>query len=272
MTQEAAWTPDHIDTTVPSAARIYDYMLGGAHNFAADRLLGARVMTMDPNIRVTARLIRSALGRMVRFLVDQGIRQFLDLGSGIPTVANVHEIAQGMDPVCRVVYVDIDPIAVAHSELLLVGNGRAEVLGADLRNPDSVLSSEQVTRQLNLQEPIAVLCSSVLHFVSDSDGLPDIMRTYRDAVCSGSYLAISQVGLGMGTETKGKVDDALRRSGSQERVTGRTREQVLELFGEFELVEPGLVNAAGWRPSGPSDMSGLGTVNKDFHTGVARKL
>ncbi|RJQ76428.1 hypothetical protein D5S17_18445 [Pseudonocardiaceae bacterium YIM PH 21723] len=271
VTQDATWIPEDIDTTVPSVARIYDYALGGAHNFAADRALAKQLFAMDPGFQDVARVTRAAMGRMVRFMIDSGIRQFLDIGSGIPTAQNVHEIAQGIDPGCRIVYVDIDPIAVAHSELMLLHNDRADVLHTDLRRPDSILSSPQVTRQLNMQEPIGLMFMMVLHWISDGDGIDGLMQRYRDAVPSGSYLGISHVGIGMGAERKEKFDTTLHRSGNRQHLNGRTATEVAKLFGDFDLVEPGLVPAGQWRSEFPPVTTQLTGVHKDLHAGLARK-
>ncbi|RJQ76426.1 hypothetical protein D5S17_18435 [Pseudonocardiaceae bacterium YIM PH 21723] len=271
MTNSTTWIPDDVDVSIPSVARVYDYLLGGAHNFAADRVLGDKLIAMDPSFQTATRLTRSALSRIVRHLVDSGIRQFLDLGSGIPTAANVHEIAQGLDPRCRVLYVDHDPIAAAHSELMLSGNDNAAALRADLRDVDLILGSPEATRLLNLDEPVALIFQMVLHWIPDADDPAGVVRRYRDAVCPGSYLSICHVGHGMGAARKSEVDDEIARSGTKDKIFARDHEQVLELFGDFTLVDPGLVTATAWRPDrywNADDMTG---VNQDWHTGVAIK-
>ncbi len=158
MTSQQEWVPPGVDITAPSMARTYDFMLGGGHNFAVDREVGAQIERAMPGLRLAARVNRAFLGRVVRYMVDQGVRQFLDIGSGIPTVANVHEVAQGRDPECRVVYVDRDPVAVAHSELMLAGNDRAAVVHADMRDPEQILGSPQALRLLDLDEPVGLCC------------------------------------------------------------------------------------------------------------------
>ncbi|RJQ76429.1 hypothetical protein D5S17_18455 [Pseudonocardiaceae bacterium YIM PH 21723] len=271
VTQDAPWVPADIDITVPSVARVYDYLLGGAHNFAADRALGEKIRAMEPTVFESARLVRSALTRMVRHMVGSGIRQFLDLGSGIPTVANVHEIAHSVDPGCRVVYVDIDPIAVAHSELLLMDTDHADVLRADVRDPDAVLGSPQVTAQLNLNEPVGLLFMMVLHYLGDTDDPVGVVRRYRDAVPRGSRLAITHLGHGLGAENKSELDDAMRSSGNRDQLHQRTRDEVLALFGDWRLERPGLVSAGGWRPDIPTDLSAFTALDRDLHAGLARK-
>ena len=149
MSTAPNWVPSDMDVGVPSAARVYDYLLGGAHNFDADRIVGEKVLSVQPNGRQIARSNRAFMSRSVRFMVACGIRQFLDLGSGIPTVGNVHEIAQHADPDCRVVYVDHDPIAVAHSQLILEGNPLAKVVDADLTEPRTVLKNSTVRNFLD---------------------------------------------------------------------------------------------------------------------------
>ncbi|MEO7195741.1 MAG: SAM-dependent methyltransferase, partial [Pseudonocardiaceae bacterium] len=162
------WVPRGIDTTVPNPARMYDYWLDGGHNFPADRDLANKVQQVVPGARDGARVNRAFLRRAVVFMVESGIRQFLDIGSGIPTVGNVHEIAQRADPACRVVYVDKEPVAVAHSELLLAGNDRVAVLQADLRDVEGILGHPRTTSVLDFDQPIGLLMLWLLHFVPDS--------------------------------------------------------------------------------------------------------
>jgi hypothetical protein len=163
------WAPEGVDLDRPSAARVYDYFLGGAHNFAVDRELAEQIARMTPNIGDTMRANRSFLRRAVRFLVGEGITQFLDIGSGISTVGNVHEVAQQADPRSVVVYVDVDPIAASHSSAILAGNPQTAVVQADARDTDRILFDPQVRRLLDFSKPVAVLLLGVLHFIPDSD-------------------------------------------------------------------------------------------------------
>src|SRR5947208_805756 len=174
--------PDDIDVTRPSAARVYDYFLGGAHNFEVDRQLAAQIASLTPNLAQTMRANRSFLRRAVRYLVAQGIEQFLDLGSGIPTTGNVHEVAQAANLRARVVYVDNEPVAVAHSRHLLATNPYATIVDADLRRPSVVMRHHETRRLLDFSRPVAVLMVSVLHFVTDEEDPAGIVAAYRDAL------------------------------------------------------------------------------------------
>ncbi len=205
MADSQTWVPLGLDTTVPSMARVYDYILGGAHNFAADRAVGAQIEKLVPGLPSVARLNRRFLGRAVDFIADQGIRQFLDIGSGIPTVANVHEVAQERDPAARVVYVDKDPVAVAHSELMLAGNENAGIVHADMRDPESVLSSPEVARLLRFDEPVGLLMLLMLHWVPDEDDPHKLVAAYRDALPAGSFIVMTHM-------SADGVDEERRRS------------------------------------------------------------
>ncbi|GAA5190992.1 SAM-dependent methyltransferase [Rugosimonospora acidiphila] len=238
-----------IDPTRPSPARIYDYHLGGAHNYAVDRRAAERVTAIMPELPLIIRANRAFLHRAVRSLVDAGIRQFLDLGSGIPTVGNVHQVAA---PGSRVVYVDVDSVAVAHAQSLLAGHDDAGVVRADLRDVPSVLGAPEVRRLIDFARPVGVLMVAVLHFVPDRDDPAGIVAAYRDAVAPGSYLVVSH---GAASEderapvTADAAADAYSRSVSE--FTLRTRSQVAGLFAGFELIDPGVVYVNEWRPDDP---------------------
>lgn len=263
------WIPDESVQLRPSAARIYDYMLGGAHNFAVDRELVERLMAVNPNAIVVARANRTFLRRAVQFMVDQGIRQFLDLGSGIPTVGNVHEIAQRADPECRVVYVDVEGVAVAHAELLLEGNDKATVLQADVTEPEAVLDAPRTRRLLNFDEPLGLLVVALLHYLSPAQDPAGVLRRYREVMAPGSYLAISHATRDFTPEPVDRAVDEIRKS-SPDVVFTRTRAEVLAFFDDFELVEPGLVTTSRWRPEWRSDPTpNLG--DDALYAGVARK-
>src|SRR4051812_6681736 len=176
--ERPTWAPGEVDLERPSAARVYDYYLGGYHNLAVDREFAEQAMLAMPELPLIMRTNRAFLRRSVRYLVSQGIRQFLDLGSGIPTVGNVHEIAQVAAPESRVVYVDKDPVAVAHSQVMLEDNAGADVLLADMRDVESVLASDAVTELINPAEPVAVLMFAVLHFVDSDESARDTVRSY----------------------------------------------------------------------------------------------
>jgi S-adenosyl methyltransferase len=269
VTQED-WVPGLVDTTVPSGARTYDFLLGGSHNFAADREMADKVEHAVPGIRDAARLNRAFLARAVRFMVGHGVRQFLDIGSGIPTVGNVHEIAQQADPECRVVYVDIDPIAVAHSELMLIGNERATIVQADMREPETVLGG-RARRLLDFDKPIGLLFLLVLHWVPDDADPPALVARYRDALAPGSYLAITHMTDDLQQDKIGAVAGIVRRSRGDGQVFPRTRAEITTMFGGLELVEPGLVPTGTWRPGGAGDITDDPEMNELSFAGIATK-
>lgn len=271
MTAAQDWVPEGIDISVPSIARLYDFMLGGGHNFAADRAVGAQIERAMPGLRQAARVNRAFLGRVVRFMVAQGIRQFLDIGSGIPTVANVHEVAQAADPECRVVYVDRDLVAVAHSELMLAGNDRAAVVEADMRDPEGILNSPQVRRLLDLDEPVGLLMLLMLHWVPDEDDPAGLMARYRRPLAPGSYLAITHVTDDNQDDRLTEASDAIERSRSRDQVTFRSRPRIAAMLGDFELVDPGVVGCAMWRPGGPADIADVADMNTLVYAAVGRK-
>jgi hypothetical protein len=258
-----------IDTNVPNVARTYDYLLGGAHNFAPDRRLAAMAEQNMPQIRDAVRLNRTFLRRAVHFMIGLGIRQFLDLGSGIPTVGNVHEVAQAADPECRVVYVDKDRMAVVHSCQLLAGNERATAVQADIRDPDDVLARPEALRLLDFDEPIGLLMLMVWHFMPDSDDPLGVIARYRDALAPGSYLALAHVISEDETEGLRTMVDEVRRAG--EAATPRPYGQIVSMFDGFDLMEPGVVPCAAWRPDGPGDFSELVEANRLVFAGVGRK-
>jgi hypothetical protein len=254
MTVEPGWVPPGIDTTKGSAARVYDYWLGGDHNFQADRDLARTIIALAPNIRAVARANRAFLGRAVRFLAGQaGLRQFLDIGSGIPTENNVHQVAQDTAPGSRVVYVDNDDVAVAHSRLLLADNPDATIIQADLREPAKILADPETQLLLDFTQPVAVILSAVLHFIPDGAQAADIVATLRDALAPGSYLVIchacrdDQPSLATSFE-------AVYNSRVTAQLAMRSREEITGLCDGFALIEPGLVWIPQWRPDSPGDV------------------
>ncbi|HET8662343.1 MAG TPA: SAM-dependent methyltransferase [Micromonosporaceae bacterium] len=246
--QRPSWAPEGVDIDRPSPARLYDYALGGVHNFAVDRQLYHQVVATMPDLALHARVARAFMRRAVRFCAEAGLRQFLDLGSGIPTRGNVHEVVQRAAPEARVMYVDIDPVAVAHSREILTGNPLARVIQADLRKPDTILNDPDVRDLLDLDQPVAVLMVNVLHFVlEDPTG---IVTTFRDAVVPGSPLVISTFTTDTRPEQMATSLGMLRQRGAIQ-TAPRTPAEVERLFTGFELVEPGLVWAHEWRPDPP---------------------
>ena len=240
--------PDGIDTTRPNVARIYDYLLGGKDNFAVDREAAKRLVDAIPDVAAIARDNRSFLGRVVRYLaIDGDIRQFLDLGSGLPTQANVHELAQGVAPDARVVYVDNDPVVASHGKALLASSGQVGMVFGDLRDPASILRHPDVLGLLDLAQPVAVLCTSTLHFIGDGAEPHRIMAEYRDHLAPGSYLAITHGTLEDDPAGEGEAAEGVYRQASAQ-LHVRTLPDVLRFFDGFELVEPGLAWIAEWRP------------------------
>lgn len=270
MAKNPRWLPHGIDVTVPNAARMYDYWLDGAHNFAADRELANKVQQIVPATRDAVRVNRSFLRRVVLFMIHSGIRQFLDIGSGIPTVGNVHEIAQRADPQCRIVYVDKEPVAVAHSELLLQGNDRVAAIQANVRDVEDVLNHPQTKRLMDFDQPIGLLMLWVLHFVPDSWDPVGVVARYHDRFAPGSYLAVSHVTADGNPTGHAEVNELYAKT--PEPLYFRSHQEVLRLFTGFKLVEPGLVGSAFWRPSGPGDISHNAEINTGSYGGVGRKL
>jgi SAM-dependent methyltransferase len=248
---DAVWTEgmdlSGIDLTRPSVARVYDYYLGGFHNFPVDRDLAEATIAVAPEARAVARAGRDFLTRAVTHLAaDRGVRQFLDLGSGIPTAGNVHEIAQGIDPTARVVYTDIDPIAVAHSEMILDGNPNAVCVQADLRDPGHLLSLPAVRDLLDPAEPTAVLLSLVLHFIPDDDDPAALLRHYRDALGPGSWLTLAHSTGEFQPEAMRTAVTLYRRTATPVRI--RTRDEIEALLDGYQLIAPGLTLVTQWRP------------------------
>jgi hypothetical protein len=266
------WTT-RINTSVPNPARIYDYFLGGKDNYPADREVAEQVLTIAPVARDIIQDNRAFLRRVVRFLTsDAGIRQFIDLGSGLPTQGNVHEVAQAIAPDARVVYVDNDPMVVTHARALLAGNNTLAIEG-DLRKPDEIMGHPEVRELIDFDQPLALLLMAILHFISDDQEPRAIMARFRDALPAGSYLAISHgtrdipartdMSAEAMTEMGSRVEELYQETTAF--LVTRTREQVARFFDGFELVDPGLVEIQRWRPEEPSLLPG------GFYGGVGRK-
>ena len=192
MTDLPGWAPPGVDTQRANTARVYDYLLGGSHNFLADQDAGRAITALDPAARVFARANRAFLGRAVRFLAANGITQFLDIGSGIPTGRNVHEVARLAAPGARVAYVDVDPVAIAHSKAILAGQPDTAVFEADLRDPEKIVASPEVGRVIDFSQPAGLLLVAVLHFVANAEDPWRLVGTLREALAPGSYLVLGQ--------------------------------------------------------------------------------
>jgi trans-aconitate methyltransferase len=239
--------PD-FDTGVPHIARVYDYWLGGKDNFAADRELGERTLQAYPNLVFSVRANRAFLARAVRFLAaEAGIRQFLDVGTGIPTSNNTHEVAQRIAPDSRIVYVDNDPIVLSHARALLrsTRQGACAYLDADLRDPAAILAAAAGT--LDFGQPIAIMLIAVLHFIGDDAQAGAIVSRLMDACVPGSFVVISHVGGDIDAEQQGEMVRRLNESVA-EKATMRDRAGVTRLFAGLELLDPGVVRVSAWRP------------------------
>ena len=260
-----------INTAKPHAARVYDFYLGGKDHFAADRETGQALMRVVPTIRAAARENRAFLGRAVRFLVaEAGIRQFLDIGTGLPSANNVHEVAQGLVPSCRVVYVDNDPIVLAHARALLTSSaeGKTAYIHADLREPEKILSDPVTTATLDFSQPIGLMLVAVLHFVPDEAQPRRIVDTLLDALPSGSYLAATHVTAEHDPDTLAGAGRAYQERGLTGQI--RTADEFAELaFRGLEMVDPGLTLVSEWRPRGTGPRPMPSEVNA--YGGVARK-
>jgi len=258
--------PD-FDTSVPHIARVYDYWLGGKDNFAADRELGEQTLEAYPNLVFSVRANRAFLARTVRFLArEAGIRQFLDIGTGIPTANNTHEVAQHIAPDSRIVYVDNDPIVLSHARALLKSSpqGACAYLDADLRDPDAILSAAAGT--LDFGQPIAVMLIAVMHFIGDDAQASEIITRLTTACGPGSYLVISHVGGDIDAEQQTEMVRRLNQAVAQ-KATMRDRTGVTRLFDGLELVAPGVVRVSDWRSD--SDLEAARPTG--LWGGVARK-
>jgi hypothetical protein len=269
VSQQTNWVPTSVDIDKPSAARMYDYLLGGSHNFAVDReFLEKRILSIQPEAKRFAIMNRAFLRRAVLFMLEQGIRQFLDLGSGIPTVGNVHEIAQTVDPEARVVYVDNEHVAVAHGQLLLEGNRNTAIVQADITKPGLVLTDAEARRLLDFNQPIGLLAITIGHYVLDDHDPQGVFAAYRDAMPPGSYLAMTHLTNDFAGIKADELTEAMKST--QNNVRARSHNEVLSLFGEFELVTPGLVTTSQWRPELPDDVD---SPERDgLYAGVGHKI
>ena len=255
------------DTSVAHVARVYNYWLGGKDNFAADRAAGEQAIKAFPNIVLSARANRAFLARAVRFLAEEaGIRQFLDIGTGIPSANNTHEVAQSVAPESRVVYVDNDPVVLAHARALLASDpkGATDYIDADLRNPEQILAG--AARLLDFSRPVAVMLMAILQHIDDEDGPYQIVATLMSRLQPGSYLALSHPAKDIDAEAMAKMADTLNQM-MAEKVTFRDRPAVARFFTGLELVEPGMVQASKWRPASEVEAASPAAL----WAGVARK-
>ncbi len=244
---ESEILPTEIDTSTPSIARVYDYFLKGKDNFAADREVAEQIIEAAPEAAIAAESNRGVLRRAVRHLVaDAGIRQFIDIGSGLPTQGNVHEVAHAIDPQARVVYVDNDPIVLAHGRALLAETDTTTVIQADIREPGQILDNPDTQALIDFTEPVGLLLAGIIHHVQDEEDPERIMARLRDALPSGSYVLLTHF-FDPGDDPVAARFESIMQEGFE---TGRyrRRDEIEPFFDGLELLEPGLVHLHQWRP------------------------
>lgn len=255
MTEEAA--PPGIDITKPSVARVYNFMIGGKDHYAVDRAAAEAIVKVEPNAQIEGRAHRAFLGRAVRYMVaEAGIRQFIDVGSGIPAAENTHEVAQRIDPAARVVYVDKDPVVTVHAKALIGETATTHVIAGDAREPAAILDDPTVRDFIDFSQPVGVLLLSLLHHFTDAEDPGAIARTFRKAIGPGSHLAISHFcNPGPANPAESEIAVESERVFTQNFGTGRWRtpEEITGFFGDFRLLPPGLVPLALWRPDTPRE-------------------
>jgi hypothetical protein len=263
-----------IDLTMPNVGRVYDYLIGGKDNFAVDRAVAGEILALVPEARKVAAANRAFLRRAVRYMVaEAGIDQFLDIGSGLPTQGNVHEIAQELDPAAKVVYVDIDPVVLTHTRALLENRETTAAVMADLRRPEQIIENPRVRDFLDFDRPIGLLMLGILHHVSDGEDPGGVTARLRGALVPGSHLAITHFH-NPGEELP---EEAAIAIASEKQLVDRFgsgwwrgRDEILAYFGDFKLVEPGLVPLAAWRP-GACGRRGPGRLFRRALGGVGLK-
>ncbi|MER6947219.1 SAM-dependent methyltransferase [Nonomuraea sp. NPDC000554] len=272
LTSGMEWAPPGVDTATPSIARVHDALLGGTENFAVDRAVARRLKDAVPEVVNLLWCNRAFIGRVVDFLVrEAGVRQLVDLGSGLPTIENTHDVAQFADPSVRVVYVDIDPMVEPHARALLGGDARVAAITADVRDVDAVLGHPELVRRIDFSRPVGLLAVGLLHLLPDRDDPHGLVRQYMDVFAPGSHLAASTMLAtpGPGANPKATALEAMLQATMG---TGyfRSREEITRFFAGLEPVEPGIVHLPEWRPDerlpGPLD-----TWEELLLGGVARK-
>ncbi|MGI5347249.1 SAM-dependent methyltransferase [Streptomyces sp. CA-250714] len=248
---EAGFSPEQIDTTRPHPARMYDYYLGGKDNYEADRDAAQRVLDALPELAVTARSNRDFMHRAVRTAVGSGIRQIIDIGTGIPTSPNTHEVARQVNPDVRVAYVDNDPIVSTYAGAKLTNSGNAGFVLADLKDPAGILDHPVTKELIDFGEPVALMLLAVMHFITDDEGAADIVRTMTERLPAGSYLILSHATADFKeSDGFGKVEKVYNEE-STASAQWRTKGEICAFFEGFDLLEPGVVQLPLWRPDGP---------------------
>ncbi|TDD62603.1 SAM-dependent methyltransferase [Actinomadura rubrisoli] len=238
-----------LNTNVPHSARVYDYLLGGKDNFAADRAAAEEVVRIAPYMRTSSRANRDFMVRTAHYLAaERGVRQFLDVGTGLPTSPNLHEVVQAVDPACRVVYVDNDPIVLVHARALLTSTpqGMSRYIHADLSEPETLLDSPELHEALDLERPIALCLIAVLHFINDEDLARSVVRRLMEPLAPGSFLALSTITLDSAPKQVAAAVSEYNSRGINSKA--RPKADVVKFFDGFELLEPGVVPVHHWRP------------------------
>jgi hypothetical protein len=259
------------DTSRPNVARMNDYLLGGKDNFAADREAAERLLAVAPPWKTMMVENRLFLGRVVRYLAEQGIRQFFDMGAGLPTQRNTHEVAREVDPTARVIYVDDDPVVISHGRAILARDDLTAVVEGDILHPEDLVCDPTVRRTIDLDQPVAILVCGALHFIPNADDPYKRIAWLRDAIAPGSHLAVSHAVFEGERPDKSPVGDIYRSIlGGTEIVGPRPPDEVERFFDGFELVDPGLVLIRQWRPDNPLSAQAAGKIRK--LGGVGRKL
>jgi SAM-dependent methyltransferase len=249
---------------------MYDYYLGGKDNFAADRAAAEKALEIAPQIRIAAQHNRAFMGRAVRHLAETGIRQFLDVGTGLPTQNNVHEVAGAAAPDARVVYVDNDPVVLTHGRAILGGAENVHIVQADLRTPDDILDNPEVRERLDFDRPIAILLVAIVHFLQESDDPDGVVARFRKALPPGGHLVLSHVCGDALPQSVPGVTEVYRHSSTP--IVARTPDRIRGFFGDLELLDPGVVNVAQWRPDSPETRRIAEKYTRPyFLAGVARK-
>lgn len=271
MSDKSEFGPRKLDLSVPSAARAYDYFLGGSHNFEPDRDFADQVQQVVPWVPNVARLNRSFLHRVLHFYLEQGIHQFLDLGSGIPTAGNVHEVAQERTPGARVVYVDYEPVAHNYAQTLLADNPNATIIQADIRDPSAILDHPDTQRLLDFSQPIGLLMVGVMLFIGPEARPRELVNTYRQRLAPGSYLAISHIA---DEDADPELQDQVAQlvaayEQADEHVFVRSHAEITSWFDGMELVEPGVTFLPDWRPGSQRELADV--ARPLGYGGVARQ-
>ncbi len=261
--------PDVFDPHRPNVARVYDYLLGGKDNFAADRVVGDQISVMLPVVQAGVLAQRAVLGRAVSYLVGEaGIRQLIDIGAGLPTAENVHQIARRIDPSARVIYVDNDPVVLAHARALLAGQTTTIVVNGDLRQPAGIVGNPEVRGHLDWDQPIGVLLCGIMHYILDEEKPGELMDELFGAIPPGSYVFIHHL---LSSDDPAVADLEAAMKQGLGRVRFRTHDEIMRLFGELEMVEPGLVIVPDWRPKPGSPTARDFPVLRMAVAGLARK-